>query len=282
MIIGAHVSIAGGIGNAIANAENIGCETFQLFTKNQNQWREKVYSDAENSVFRDLRGRSAYRDKPLAAHDSYLINLCANEEAKLLQSRESFRAEIDRCTKLGIDYIIFHPGAHTGKGENWGIGTITESLNIIIGQTTGSPVRLLIETTAGQGSTLGYSFEQVGLIIKGVSEKNRIGVCIDTCHIFAAGYDLRSDESYENTLKRLEGNFDLALVKAFHLNDSKKDLGSRVDRHERIGRGSLGEEVFKRLIVDPRFRDIPAYLEIPGDEQAYQQDIALLKRLREN
>jgi len=282
MIIGAHVSIAGGVGNAIANAENIGCETFQLFTKNQNQWREKVYSDPEVSAFRELRNRSPYRDKPLAAHDSYLINLCANEKEKLLQSRESFRAEIDRCTDLGIEYIIFHPGAHTGKGEDWGIGTIAESLNAVIGQTAGSPVQLLIESTAGQGSTLGCSFEQIGSIIERISEKSRMGVCIDTCHIFAAGYDLRTGGSYEDTLKRLQQNFDLSLVKAFHLNDSKKDLGSRIDRHERIGRGCLGEGVFKRLISDPRFKDIPGYLEIPGDDQAFRQDIALLKRLREN
>jgi deoxyribonuclease-4 len=282
MIIGAHVSIAGGIGHAITNAVNNGCETFQLFTKNQNQWREKVYSDPEISEFRELRKKSVYQDKPLAAHDSYLINLCANEKEKLMQSRQSFLAEIDRCTKLGIEYIIFHPGAHTGKGEDWGIRTIAESLNTVIGQTTESHVGLLIETTAGQGSTLGYSFEQIGSIVEKISDKSRIGVCIDTCHIFAAGYDLRSVESYENTLKHVQENFDLSLVKAFHLNDSKKDLGSRIDRHERIGRGCLGEGVFKRLISDPRFENIPGYLEIPGDDQAYQQDTTLLKRLREN
>jgi len=282
MIVGAHVSISGGIANAIQNALELNCETFQVFTKNQNQWREKIFSGEEIATFKKNLAGSAFRNKPLAAHDSYLINLCANETAKLEQSQKAFFAEIERCALLGIDYLIFHPGAHTGKGETWGVQQIAESLNRVMENLNGSPVTLLIETTAGQGSNLGYTFEQVKAIIDAVIERRRIGVCVDTCHIFAAGYDLRSAVEYERTIQKFDEIIGLTNIKAFHLNDSKKDLGSRVDRHERIGRGFLGESVFERLMNDARFEYVPGYLEIPGDEQAFQEDIALLKGLRSN
>ena len=280
MIIGAHVSIAGGIDQAIHNAQHLGCESFQVFTKNQNQWREKSYSDEEINGFRKLLSESEYQHVPLAAHDSYLINLCANETAKLEKSRQAFLAEIERCTRLGIAYLIFHPGAHTGKGEAWGLHQIAESLNWSIDKSAGSQVTLLIETTAGQGSNLGYSFAQIREIMSRIVPKNRIGVCVDTCHIFAAGYDLRTEVQYETLIEQLNENFGLEHIRAFHLNDSKKDLGSRIDRHERIGKGYLGEAVFARLINDERFLNIPGYLEIPGDDVAFREDIVRLKNLR--
>ncbi len=282
MIIGAHVSIAGGIDNAIKNAQNIGCETFQIFTKNQNQWREKTYSASEISGFKERINISPYKNKPLAAHDSYLINLCANDEEKLKQSRQAFLAEMERCHQLGIDYLIFHPGAHTGNGEAWGINKIAESINWAIAHSSNdSPVVLLIEATAGQGTNLGYTFEQIKEMIGQIADRKRIGICIDTCHVFAAGYDLRKETQYESTFDQIQKSLGLEIIRAFHLNDSKKELGSRIDRHERIGKGHLGEAVFARLMHDQRFGDIPGYLEIPGDEQAFQEDIACLKRLRE-
>jgi deoxyribonuclease-4 len=280
MIIGAHVSVAGGIENAVSNARQLGCETFQVFTKNQNQWREKVFDDGEIGRFRQSLANAGYTRVPLASHDSYLINLCSPDSDKLDRSRQAFLAEINRCEQLGIAFLIFHPGSHMGRGESWGIRMIAESLDRVISDSENSPVELLLETTAGQGTNLGFTFEQIRAIIDRVTLQERIGVCVDTCHIFAAGYDVRTDLLYEETLRKMEQTFGLHRIRAFHLNDSKKELGSRVDRHERPGRGFIGESVFRRLISDERFASTPGYLEIPGGEQAFMEDIGLLKSFR--
>lgn len=280
MLIGAHVSISGGIENAVSNAVTIGCETFQIFTKNQTQWKEKIYGANEIKKFQDNLVNCTINKDKIATHDSYLINLCADNPDNLKKSRQAFLFEINRCTALGIPYIIFHPGSHLGKGEEWGLQTIIDSLLWAIDNSKESKVMLLLETTAGQGTNLGYQFEQLQYIMDKINNCNRIGVCVDTCHIFAAGYDIRDEQHYTNIMNELINVIGLENVKAFHLNDSKRDLGTRVDRHERIGKGAIGIVPFQLLINDERFKEIPAFLEVPGGETVFMEDIELLKNMR--
>jgi len=282
MLIGAHVSIAGGIENAISNAHALGCETFQIFTKNQNQWREKEYSQAEVERFKSDLNASKMWSNTISAHDSYLINLCANDPDILSRSRDAFLNEIKRCTSLGIPYLIFHPGAHLGNGEEWGISGISESLLWALERSQDSNVVLVLETTAGQGSHLGYRLEHLKRIIDNIPEKQRIGICVDTCHIFAAGYDLRDPVSYEKTITQIDQVIGLNYIKAFHLNDSKRELGSRVDRHENIGEGQIGDLAFRLLINDERFTKHPGILEIPGGDMAYKNGISKLFGFRDH
>ena len=278
MILGAHVSVAGGITNALENASRVGCDSFQIFTKNQNQWREKEISAPESEKFRDLRKSGPYRTSQLAAHDSYLINLCSPEQEKLQRSRIAFIKEIERCRSIDLDFLIFHPGSHLEKGEEWGLDRIAESLSKAISATEGCTVRLLIETTAGQGTNLGYRFEHLAHLLQTVNRSDRMGVCLDTCHIFAAGYDIRTQTGYENMFREFDQVVGLENLFAFHLNDSKKELGSRVDRHERIGQGELGPAPFQYLCRDKRFKKIPGYLEVPGGDEGYSSDLDQLRR----
>jgi deoxyribonuclease-4 len=281
MIIGAHVSISGGIHNAVLNAQKLGCETFQIFTKNQNQWQEKKYGSEEILKFHETLHNSDQNTARLAAHDSYLINLCAAESAKLKKSRKAFLNEIQRCTDLKIPYIIFHPGSHMGKGEEWGLQLISESLQWAIEESSGSPVMLLLETTAGQGTNLGYQIEQLKIIVDKVNIPKRLGICLDTCHIFAAGYDISDHKSYNETFVHIIDEIGIKNIQAFHLNDSKRKLGSRVDRHEVIGAGHIGEYAFRRLMNDERFMDLPGFLEIPGGERAFKECLSRLRSYRE-
>ena len=280
MIIGAHVSIAGGVENSVVQAGQLGCETFQIFTKNQNQWREKEYTPEQIDIFRNDLSKSKIQAGLLAAHDSYLINLCSPRQDLLDRSRLAFLNEARRCAALGIHYLIFHPGAHTGGGEEWGIKKIAESINYVLQELKNRQVILLLETTAGQGTNLGYRFDQLRQIMDRVDQQEQIGLCVDTCHIFAAGYDIRQQQGYEQTFARLEAELDLNKVMAFHLNDCKNDCGSRVDRHERIGQGQIGPESFRLLMQDNRWQKLPGFLEIPGGDDAFKQDIKKLKRLR--
>jgi deoxyribonuclease-4 len=280
MIIGAHVSIAGGVENAVTNAMHLGCETFQIFTKNQNQWKEKIYTESEVELFRDHLNRQPISANLLAAHDSYLINLCSPDMELLDKSMVAFLQEAKRCLALGIPYLIFHPGSHVGKGEAWGIRTIAESINRVTEKLESDRIRFLLETTAGQGSNLGYRFEQLLQILEGVKYPDRLGICVDTCHIFAAGYDIRQEEDYVRTFRTLESVFGVDKIQAFHLNDSKNDFGSRVDRHETIGEGKIGLTAFQMLMQDPRFETVPGFLEIPGGDDAFKKDIQKLKKLR--
>ena len=215
------------------------------------------------------------------SHDSYLINLGSPERAKLIQSREAFWAEIERCEQLGILYLIFHPGSHVGSGEKAGLKMIANSVNDALSKKKGYKTQLLLETTAGQGTNLGYTFEQLAEILDFIKEKDRVGICVDSCHLFAAGYEIRTRKQYQATMKQLDELIGLKRVKAFHLNDSKAELGSRVDRHEHIGQGHLGLETFRLIVNDERFLGLPMVLETPGTEEDYRRDLQTLKKLRQ-
>ena len=281
MIIGAHVSVSGGIENAIPNAEKIGCESFQIFTKNQNQWKEKIHSEEEILRFRTALDHSYLDIKNAASHDSYLINLCAVEDEKRVKSRQAFLAEIHRCEHMGIPSLIFHPGSHMGKGEAWGIQMIAESLQWALDQSQNSRVRLLLENTAGQGTNLGYSMAHLQQIIALSGKPQRMGVCLDTCHLFAAGYDLRGIAGYHAVMQEVLDNLDIRYIHAFHLNDSKRPLNSRVDRHEIIGEGHIGEASFRAMMNDVRFAQIPGFLETPGGDEVFTNSLKHLKSYRE-
>jgi deoxyribonuclease-4 len=271
------MSAAGGLVRAVERGSAAGCQAIQIFTKNSNQWRAKPLEDEEAVRFREELVR---RKIQLAfAHDSYLINLASPDPVLLGRSREAFLDEMERAEKLGLQFVVLHPGAHLGTGETAGIRRASESFDWIFERTPGCRVRVLIETTAGQGTNLGYRFEEIHAMIDGVKEGGRLGVCVDTCHLFAAGYDLRTRGGYEKTFDDFERVVGLERIQAFHLNDSKKPLGSRVDRHEHIGKGCLGLEPFRLLLNDPRFRGLPMVLETPkGKDDAW--DLENLRILR--
>lgn len=262
-ILGAHQSIAGGYYKAAEAAGRIGCECVQLFTKNNNQWRAKAITEDDVARFRAALEENKIRH-PLS-HDSYLINMAAAEGPLWNQSVAAFVVELQRAEQLGIPYVVAHPGAYTNTCEEAGLAQIVRALDEVHWQTAGFKVKTLLENTAGQGSSLGHRFEHLAAVIAGVKEPERIGVCIDTCHTFAAGYPLSPRKDYLATMRELDRVVGLERVRAFHLNDSKKPLGSRVDRHEHIGKGHLGLEPFRLLLNDRRFRKIPMYLETPKE-----------------
>jgi deoxyribonuclease IV len=276
-ILGAHTSTNGGVSAAVELADKLGFTAMQIFTKNNNRWYSKELTDKEIENFRTrLEGSTI---KFVVAHDSYLINLCAKELEMLNKSRNSFEDELKRCELLGIPYLNFHPGAHLGAGEDEGIKLIAESLNLAHVKTTGYKVSSMIEATAGQGSSLGYKFEQLQKIIDLVDDKSRITVCIDTAHIFAAGYDIRDASNYKKVIDEFDNIVGLEKLKCIHMNDSKKPLGSKVDRHEHIGKGFIGLEGFINIMNDNRIRRIPKILETPkGKEQL--EDIVNLNTLK--
>jgi deoxyribonuclease-4 len=276
-LLGAHMSIAGGVHTAFSRGEKIGCTTMQVFTKNSNQWFGKPLTEEDIQQYKQEEKISQI--SPVIAHDCYLINLCANDPVILIRSRDAFLDELRRCQALGIPNLNFHPGSHMGQGEKDGIMRIAESINIIHARTTGFSVRSVLETTAGQGTALGSTFEQLRDIIDLVDQKERIGICIDTCHIFAAGYDLRTEEEYEKTVRQFNDIIGLGRLVAFHVNDSKKGLGSRVDRHEHIGKGAIGMKGFSLLMNDERFQEMPKILETPKSDDMHE-DIENLNMLR--
>ncbi len=281
MKIGCHVSIAGKIWQCFERAEAVGAEVLQIFTQNQRQWKSVQYAREDIEQFRRLRREGPYRDVPLIAHASYLINLCADNAEKLQRSRAAFTDELKRCDALGIDYLVIHPGSHGGKGEEWGIATVAETLNLVMNAY--SPrVQILLETTAGQGNNLGYRFEQLQAIIEQTERKDRLAVCVDTCHIFAAGYDLQDEAAVDETLRRFDEILGLQQLKVWHFNDSLKEKGSRKDRHAPIGQGQIGLRAFAYLMNHPSFLHHPAVLEIPGGEEQFKQDIARLKAVRQS
>lgn len=278
MLIGAHVSTAGGVDKAPENGRSLGCQAIQVFTRNQMQWRARSLGREEVAGFQ--KKMAEYRIETAVSHDSYLINLGSPDEATLQKSLAALADEIERCELLGIPHLVLHPGAHVGSGEAAGLQQIAQSLNKVLSRKKGGATRILLETTAGQGSNLGYRFEHLAEIIASVRDKKRVGVCVDTCHIFAAGYELRTRSAYEATFRQLDAIIGLKHVKAFHLNDSKKGLGSRVDRHANIGHGELGLEPFRFLVNDPRFTGLPMLLETPGGEGAYRRDLEALRSLK--
>ncbi len=277
ILLGAHMSIAGGVDKAVERAAKIGCTTFQLFTKNSNQWKANPLN--EQTIQNYKRLLKLTKIKPVVAHDSYLINLCARDKSILKKSREAFIDELKRCEILEIEYLNFHPGSHMGLGEEDGIKLIAESINIAHEKTKGFKVKSMIETTAGQGTSIGYRFEQLRKIIDLVEDKRRLAVCVDTCHIFAAGYDIRTEQSYLSTFEEFDKIIGLKYLKAFHLNDSKKSLGERVDRHEHIGKGKIGLNGFRFIMNDERFVNIPKILETPKGEDM-REDVINLRKLR--
>lgn len=272
--IGAHVSVAGGVSKAPIEANRIGAKAFALFTGHSNRWVSKPISEKEISEFKENCEKFSFSPDIILPHDNFLINLASPEEDKLVKSRKSFLDEMKRCQQLGLKMLNFHPGSHLNIiSEEEGLDRIAESINIILDQTEG--VTAVLENVAGQGSNLGYSFTQLAHIIDKVHDKSRIGVCIDTCHAYSAGYDLANPEKYEETWKEFDEIIGFNYLKGMHLNDDKRELASRIDRHESIGKGTLGEDFFIRLVNDPRFDNIPLILETP-DESLWPEEIAWL------
>jgi deoxyribonuclease-4 len=273
------MSIAGGYYKAVDLAHAAGCDCVQIFTKNNNQWRAKPLTDDDAARFQDALARTGV-GHPLA-HDSYLINLASPDDALWEKSAEAFELELLRAEKLGVPYVVTHPGSYTVSTEQEGLDRIVAALDRVHKQTAGIRSQVLLENTAGQGTNLGWRFEHLQTLIKNVAEPQRVGVCIDTCHTLAAGYALGTRDEYEATIAELDRVIGLARVKAIHLNDSKQGLGSRVDRHEHIGRGKLGLEPFRRLLNDPRFANVPMYLETAKEqENGEEMDVVNLRTLR--
>ena len=280
MLVGAHMSIAGGAFKAFAEGERVGCSSIQIFTKSSNQWRAKQLSDEELANFHAEQKRTGII--PVIAHDSYLINLGSPDEALVKKSREAFLEEMTRCEKLKIPYLVTHPGSHIDHGEEWGLKRIAESLDWLHERAGDYKVKVALETTAGQGSNLGYKFEQLAKMIELSAHPERVKVCIDTCHIFAAGYDITTIDGYEKTISEFDRIIGLKRLVAIHVNDSKKGLGSKVDRHEHIGKGMIGEKAFGFIMRDKRFEKIPKLLETPKENEMDIVNLGLLKRLAGN
>lgn len=271
---GAHVSASGGVENAPINAHRIGAKAFALFTKNQRQWKSAPLSSASISAFRANCEKYGFSPSQILPHDSYLINLGHPEDEGLAKSREAFLDEMMRCEQLGLDRLNFHPGSHLGKvDEEACLRKIAESINLALEKTSG--VTAVIENTAGQGTNLGFKFEHLRYIIDHVEDKSRVGVCIDTCHAFSAGYDLATQDAFDKTFMDFDAIVGFGYLKGMHLNDTKKALGSKVDRHENIGVGFLSTDAFRFIAKDPRFDGIPLILETPNEE-LWAQEIALL------
>ncbi len=271
--VGAHVSTKGGVENAPFNAHEIGANALALFTKNQRQWTAKPLSDENIELFKTNCQKYGIELDQILAHDSYLINLGHPESQGLEKSRKAFVDEMQRCEQLGIKMLNFHPGSHLKKiSEEKCLKIISDSINISLDMTKG--VTAVIENTAGQGTNMGFTFEQIAAIIDNIKDKTRIGVCIDTCHAFSAGYDLKNN--FDKTWQEFDKIIEFKYLKGMHLNDSKKAFASRVDRHESIGKGTLGIEVFRQIMLDSRFDNIPLILETPNSD-IWAQEIALLK-----
>lgn len=278
-LIGAHMSIAGGLHLAFERGASAGCATIQIFTKNNNQWNAKPLTDVEVQQFKSAQKK--FKIKPVAAHTAYLINLCASNKDILEKSRLAFAEELRRCELLKIPYLIFHPGAHTSAGETEGIKKIIESLNLAHEETKNFKVKSVLETTAGQGSSIGYRFEQLKEIIDRVDNPERMAVCIDTSHVFAAGYDIRNEIVYRKTMNEFNNIVGIKNLAVIHCNDSKKELGSRVDRHEHIGKGTVGKEAFRLIMQDKRLTKIPKILETPkgAEMEEDRMNLAVLRKL---
>jgi len=278
-ILGAHMSIAGGYWKAIRAGAEVACDCVQIFTKNNNQWRAKPIAPDDVSLFKDKLVETGI--KHTLSHASYLINLASPKPELLAKSIDAMVVELQRADMLGVPYVVFHPGSFTTSTEEEGLEKIANSLNEILKQTSDLAAYPLLENTAGQGSNLGWKFEHLGEIIRNIDDDSRIGVCIDTCHTFAAGHALGTEEEYKTTIESMKKGFGIKRIKAFHLNDSKKPFASRKDRHEHIGEGEMGIEPFRNLLNDKRFSKLPMYLETEkGDRDGQDFDAMNLKVLR--
>ncbi len=290
--VGAHVSASGGVYNAPLNAMKIGAKAFALFTKNQRQWVSKPLSEETITLFKQNLALSGILPKHVLPHDSYLINLGHPEVEKLEKSRAAFIDEIERCEQLGLDKLNFHPGSHLVKiskkdpereakvaeAEDHCLGVVADSMNLAIEATSGSNVKLVIENTAGQGSNLGYKFEHLASIIEKIEDKSRVGICLDTCHTFTGGYDLRTKEAYNETMDAFGSIVGFEYLMGMHINDSKPPLGSHVDRHHSLGQGEIGWGAFECIMNDSRMDDIPLILETI-DEEIWTEEIKALYAL---
>lgn len=275
--IGAHVSASGGVENAPLNANAIGAQAFALFTRNQRQWKSSPLTKKSISLFKERCEEFGYEAKHILPHDSYLINLGHPDPDGLQKSRDAFLDEMQRCEQLGLDRLNFHPGSHLNElSVDDCLARIAESINRTLDQTAG--VCAVIENTAGQGTNLGYTFEQIAAIIDRVEDKTRVGVCIDTAHTLAAGYDIKTEQGFTETFRHFDEVIGFSYLRGMHINDSKKDLATRVDRHDSIGKGVMGMTTFKMLMADPRFDDIPLILETP-DESIWAEEIGYLYTL---
>jgi deoxyribonuclease-4 len=276
-LLGTHVSVAGGMHQAFARATRIGCATMQVFVKNANQWSARPLTEPDIQTYKTAAAGASV--SPVVAHAAYLINLCAVQPDTLQRSRGGYEDELRRCESLDIMGLVVHPGAHMGAGEEEGIKRIAESLNIIHQRTQGFRTLSLLEVTAGQGTAIGYRFEHLRGIIDLLDEPARAGICLDTCHVFAAGYDIRTDEGWEHMLHELDTTLGLDRLRVIHVNDSEKNLGSRRDRHEHIGKGRIGLEGFRFLMNDPRLALVPKILETDKSEDMHE-DIENMNLLR--
>ena len=265
-LLGCHMTTSGGLDKGIAAGLAIGCNVVQIFTKSPQQWAAKPLEEKAIDLFKSAAPQLA---APPVAHDSYLINLCAEDPEKLAKSREAFLDELHRCEALGIKYLVTHMGSTGEQTEDCSIGSFAVSLNIIHAATEGFNVQVALETTAGQGKSLGYRFEHFPDIFRRVEQPERLVVCFDTCHVFAAGYDLRGSDGFRDVMRQFDDIVGLDRIRVFHVNDSKKELGSRVDRHNHIGEGFIGAEAFAALLTDDRFMDSYKSLETPESEKMH-------------
>lgn len=279
-LIGAHMSIAGGVFNAILHAEQADCRTVQLFNKSSNQWAAKPLAREEVDRFHAERERTGIR--PCVSHASYLINCGSPDDILHEKSTAALGVEYERCGMLGLEYLVLHPGSHVGTGLEQGIARIAGALNTVLGAAPECRTVICLEAVSGAGSSIGRTFEELQAIIACVKDNSRIGVCLDTCHIFAAGYDIRSKAAYQTTMTAFDRAVGLSRLKVWHCNDSVGELGSHRDRHEHLGRGQIGREAFGCLMQDDRFREVPKILETPKEEGGKQMDpvnLAFLRRL---
>jgi deoxyribonuclease-4 len=279
LLLGAHMSIAGGVDLAPLRGRQVGCRTIQLFTKSSNQWRARSLPSEEIDRFRANLLAAAI--DPAVAHGAYLINLASTDSALHQKSVAACLEEIERAEALGIPYLVIHPGAHMGAGEEMGLRQVADSIRELLKRTKGYRAQVVLETTAGQGTTLGHRFEQITQLLDQIGLPERTGVCLDTCHLFAAGYDIRTPDGYDGMLRLFDQVVGFSSLKVIHLNDSKKGLGCRVDRHEHIGQGAIGLEAFRCLVTDPRLLGIPMIIETPKDDDFIKADGRNLKILRD-
>lgn len=281
MWLGAHIGIAEGLGNAPRQGSSIGCEAIQIFSKSPQMWAGPPVADEAAEEFRKATKEVGLR--ATAVHHGYLINLASPKKALLTRSRKALLDEVGRATKVGADALILHPGAHMGEGPEAGVGRIVESLNWVLEKAPPGPLHLLLENAAGQGTAMCANFPELRAVLDGVTDRSRVGVALDTCHLFAAGFDFRTPETYGALVDRIQSELGLPEVRAFHLNDAKAELGMHLDRHQNIGKGYIGLEGFRSVVNDPRWDSTPGYLETPLDEDgyaAYARDLTALRALR--
>ncbi|MBW1845933.1 MAG: deoxyribonuclease IV [Deltaproteobacteria bacterium] len=277
-LLGAHFSIVKGLHRAIYTAELLHCNILQIFTKNSSTWKEKNLSQNEIDDFKKAKKETGIIT--IASHTSYLINLAGHQKKKHLLSCNALKQELIRSSKLGIDYVVLHPGSHMGKGEDYGLCRIADSINKIFDETPKVNTQLLLETSSGQGSSIGHTFKHLAIILDRIKNNDKVGICLDTCHIFAAGYDIRTKQSYAKTINEFIETIGLKHLKLIHLNDSKKALGSRIDRHEHIGKGKIGLDAFRWIMNDPRLLDVPKIIETPKGNHGNEMDTFNLNQLK--